>query len=706
MAGALSLPIGGQPAAPAAFRLREDLSIRPGEPDAAGRRGWILEDRLSHRFFRLDAEDAELLRFAGSGDAMGAAKQATAYLGRPVLPDAIAALDRFLLQNHLTQASGSAGRARLRRHLSAVRGRHLSRMVQRYLFVRIPLFRPDGFLTRTLPAVRWLASPAAFWVFAAAAITGGFLVLRQWDQFLNGFPYFFSIGGVVALFLGIAVAKSVHELAHAYTAKAHGCRVPTLGLLLLVFLPLLYTDATDTWRLNRYQRLYVGLAGVAAELALASLALLLWPFLSDGILRSVVFTLATATWLFSLLINLNPLLRFDGYYVLSDWLNAPNLHPRAAAVAAWQLREWLFKHRLLPPEKPRRWMIGFGIAAYLYRLIVFAAIALAVYSFVFKALGLVLLAILFAHFLVLPLAKEASVWRRQHREHGMTKRGLITVGLGALLIAALFVPLPGRETLPALHTSAGYRAIYAPIAGRLTDFSVVAGESVEPGQSLARIQAPDLERRRESTAKEIALLRYQLSTAGFAETSRARSAVIEADLQAAERKLAALQAELARSDIAAPVGGIVVDLAAHLKTADWVAADERLMAIAQPSEARVIAYAGEDTLRAWRLGQRGRFWPQGVPRAVPLRLERIGRAAVQDLEHPALASVYKGPLPVRRDGESLVPAEATFRLVFSSQGAAPLREQRGSVTINTEPRSIAVGLWRAVLRVVNRELSF
>jgi len=358
------------------FSLREDLRLSTGETDPTGRRGMILEDPLSQRFFRLDAEDAELLRFTGTGDSAAAARRAAAYLGRGVEADQIKALEAFLYRNHLVRAKGPQARQLLGKHLLAARGRRLTTFVQRYLFIRIPLVRPDRFLGRTLSFVAWLGSSPALIGFLALACFGGLLISRQWDSFVSSFPFFFSLEGVIALSIGITITKTAHELAHAYTAKAHGCRVPTIGVMLLVLLPLLYTDATESWRLNRRARLRVGIAGVASELAVASLALALWPFLPDGPLRSVLFTLATATWLFSLLINLNPLLRFDGYYVLSDWLNQPNLHPRSAALAGWWLRERLFAHGMAPPEPPRGWIIAFGIAAYLYRLVVFTGIAL------------------------------------------------------------------------------------------------------------------------------------------------------------------------------------------------------------------------------------------------------------------------------------------------------------------------------------------
>ena len=187
--------------------------------------------------------------------------------------------------------------------------------------------------------------------------------------------------------------KVIHEMGHALTAKRYGCRVPSMGIALLVLWPVLYTDVTETWKLvSRRQRLAVGLAGVTAELVFAVFATLAWSFLPDGPVRGAAFILATTSWIATLLLNLSPFMRFDGYFVLSDWLEMPNLHARAFAIARWWLRERLFGLGEPPPEElppgRRRFLIVFSFATWFYRVTVFLGIAVLVYHFAIKALGI------------------------------------------------------------------------------------------------------------------------------------------------------------------------------------------------------------------------------------------------------------------------------------------------------------------------------
>src|SRR5688500_3708598 len=149
----------------------------------------------------------------------------------------------------------------------------------------------------------------------------------------------------------MSFAKVLHELGHAYTAHRHGCRVPAMGAAFLVLWPVLYTDTNEAWKVaSRNARLQIGAAGMAAELALAACATLLWSFLPDGPLRSGVFLLSTSTWIITLAVNLSPFMRFDGYFLLSHLLNTPNLHERAFAFGRWHLREWLFGLGAPEPE--------------------------------------------------------------------------------------------------------------------------------------------------------------------------------------------------------------------------------------------------------------------------------------------------------------------------------------------------------------------
>src|SRR5262249_6975790 len=161
-------------------------------------------------------------------------------------------------------------------------------------------------------------------------------------------------------------------LGHAYTAKRYGVRVPAMGLAFLVMWPYLYTDTAETWELsNNRKQFAIAAAGMAAEFTLAGFATLFWALAPEGGVKTVLFVLATSTWIMTLAINASPFMRFDGYFLLSDALDFPNLHERAGVCARWWLRTTFFQLPLAMPEpsldrRQVRWLVAFALVTWLY----------------------------------------------------------------------------------------------------------------------------------------------------------------------------------------------------------------------------------------------------------------------------------------------------------------------------------------------------
>ena len=195
--------------------------------------------------------------------------------------------------------------------VEAARPQWLMWLVHHYLFFQIPLVRPDRFLRATLPFVDWLFSKSIAWIIALIGLAGVYLVSRQWDTFTATVLHFFTPRGLALYALSLAVVKMFHELGHAYTATRYGCRVPTMGIAMVVMVPMLYSDTSDAWKLtSRHQRAAIGAAGMVVECALAALAIFAWNFLDDGVARSLVFIVATTSLMVGAGINLSPFMRW------------------------------------------------------------------------------------------------------------------------------------------------------------------------------------------------------------------------------------------------------------------------------------------------------------------------------------------------------------------------------------------------------------
>ena len=189
-----------------------------------------------------------------------------------------------------------------------------------------------------------------------------------------------------------------------------------MGVAFLVFWPVLYTDTTEAWKLTeRKQRLAISAAGISAELIIAVIALLLWGIFPDGPARSAVFVIATTSWIITLFVNSNPFVRFDGYYLLSDYLDIPNLQTRAFELARWKMLEWLFglgnPRPGTVPVKLQQFVITYAWMTLAYRLLLFTGIGLLVYHLLFKLAGIALLGGVVSWFIIRPVYHELRSWQ-------------------------------------------------------------------------------------------------------------------------------------------------------------------------------------------------------------------------------------------------------------------------------------------------------
>lgn len=712
-----SQPLPAPSGAPAAKLppLRQELTLHaaPATPD--GVPNWTLHDPAANRFYQLSWAAFEILSRWSLGHADEIAAVVNGETTLDIEAADVDALAQFLADHHLVIAATPADTARLDRAAARRKLTLPKWLLNNYLFLRVPLVRPMPFLRRVSPWIGFVYRPGFWWFMLGVAALGLYLVTRQWDSFVHTFRAYTSWQGLLGLGIALSFAKVLHELGHAFTAYRHGCRVPTMGIALLVLWPVLYTDTNEAWKLpSRRARLQIGAAGVLAELVLAAFATLLWNFLPDGPLRAGVFMLATSTWLVTLAINASPFTRFDGYYLLSDWLNVPNLHERTFALGRWWLRERLFGYGDPPPEalpeKHGRFLIGFALVTWLYRFVLFLSIALLVFHFFFRALGLVLMLVEIGWFLALPIARELAVWWRRRAELRwcrQTRRTAILIGLLALV---LLVPWQGAVRAPAVLGQAQAQTVYTPRAARLGTLAVREGQQVAAGALLAQLDSPELDYRLKRAEQDAARLQWQVEQQPFDDELRALGPALRKRWETARETVAGFRAERDRLSLRAPFAGRVVDVDPALRAGEWLKGGEALLGVVGGDGVKGDAYVGEAALLRLQPGQQVTFIAS-LPEQqdVHCKVSGIDRLNLAALDEASVASVYGGEIAsLQRPDGTLAPLESTFRVRFDGcdrQQALP-RESSGRVAIAGESRSLLGRGVRWLGAIVRREAGF
>ncbi|MDM0019372.1 HlyD family efflux transporter periplasmic adaptor subunit [Variovorax saccharolyticus] len=687
--------------------LREDLRLREAAPGLRGDPAWVIQDTVVNRFYRIGWLEFEcLLRW----------EQSPRQISRQIAdqtalrPEVGQVLDfrRFLEQNQLLRP-GAEGIARLQNGSPSRRWTSWRWWLHHYLFFRIPLLRPQRLLGRVAGHLDWLFHPFTAWAVILLSLAGIVMVLHQWDTFASAVVESFTTEGLLSFALALIVAKTLHELGHALVATRLGLRVAHMGVAFVVLWPMLYTDTGESWKLPRArQRLAIASAGILTELGLAGLATLGWALSDPGPLRNALLYLATTSWVLSLALNASPFMRFDGYFILSDLLDFPNLHERSSALARVALRRTLlglpepWPEDFAPPR--RRLLVAFAMLTWLYRLAVFLGIAVAVYLFFFKALGILLFAVEISWFIAMPVWRELRHWwaRRQQVVRG---RRLL---LGAVLLGLLLLlALPWRTQVHAVGLARAevQMRVYAPYPALLQQ--VRPAGPVRAGETLAVLDEPDIMAR--SQANEASIRGYQERLAGLIAdpSGLERQAGIRQRLGVQVEQARAARAEMARLQLQAPFAGQWLDLDPERRGGQWIGSRELIGVLVDPSRWQVDAYVRQDEVQRLTPGGTVRFYPEGQPTPIEGRVIDVGSTRINQLEHPALASRFGGPLGVAPHGEALVPTPALFHVLVQLDAPPPaLRETRGHLQIEAARRSLlGEGLTR-VFAVLLRESGF
>lgn len=690
--------------------IRKELRLIPAAHNEDGSPAWMVQDPICNKFYRIGWLDFEILvrwplqQMATIVDAVN--DETTLHIDEDDIKELIA----FLQFNQLLISNTPDSITQFIRQNEAKNKGILSWLLHHYLFFRIPIFRPQKFLASLLPFVQWIFSPTMAVTVLAVTLLGLFLAAREWDTFQNTFIDQLTLTGILSYGVALIFSKCLHEMGHALTATRYGVRVAHMGVALLVMFPMPYTDTSESWKLtNPLQRLHIASAGIITELALAGFATLAWSLAPEGHLKDALFFLATTSWVLTLIINLSPFLRFDGYFILSDILDFPNLHERSGALAKTALRKTLLGFEDEWPEdfppKKRNSLVVFALVTWLYRLVVFLGIALLVYYFFFKVLGIILLVVELLWFIVLPIWKEISVYYSRRSE---IKANRITYG--AILLAAII--LLGLVPWQTSVKGAGWihanqqTSLFTPIAGKLT--ALHQQGAVTKGEVLFQLDSPDIALQA-SRALALSKAREQqlrgLTGVKEGESQRARLQGQQAQYNA-EVKL--YEDELSRLSLVAPFSGQLLDIDDQLTVGTWVNPEQKLAMLINPNSWIVDVLIDEENISRLQLGDEATIYLlRSHLKSLTGTVTEIDSAArVKTLPHPMLDSTHGGPIATL-PGSELTPKQSLVKIQVTLDEQPNLQSVAvGNVHISTQARALLPTMVKYIAAIFIRESGF
>ena len=578
---------------------------------------------------------------------------------------------------------------------------------------RVPLLDPDEFLTRWQgwAAPFFTRSGMILWcAVVAAAVLSGF---RHGPELAAAAGSLLEPQSLIAIWFTYPVIKVLHELGHAFAVKRWGGEVHEIGVLFLVFMPVPYVDASaSSVFVSKHRRMAVASAGIAVELFLAALALLVWLAVEPGMVRQVAYAVMLVGGVSTLLFNGNPLLRFDGYYVLADWLEIPNLSSKANQyLAAISKRILLGMHNIAPPETTPReaaWLLCYGVASSVYKIGVLFGIALYLASDFF-VVGVVLAVATLMLRAVLPLLRQlsfvltdATVGERRGRAV-LGSLGLLTL-VGTLLFT---LPIPVRTRAEGVIWLPERSHVRAGADGFVESVLVPPDTWVDAGQPLIQTRDPSIEARVQADEAHVRELQLRL---------QALDPLDRVTLDGARARLEDAQARLVRArqwagdvTMKSPSDGLFVLAHGRNPIGRFVRQGEvvaYVVDLAAPT-ARVVvrqedaAFLRSNTTDIWvRLDH-------DLANVLPARIAREVPAATDRLPTQALGTAGGGRIAVDpTDPDGLIPLDPVFQFDLALPAGTVISAvgERVYVRFDHPPEPVAQRAYRSLRRLFMRQL--
>jgi len=735
-----------------AIRARPDLKAR--RQRYQGRLYWVVKDPVGLQYFRFEEEEFAILQML---DGQSSLDEIAERFEREFPPQTLRVeeLQNFIGMLHrsglvLSDAPGQGRQLHQRR--GEKKRKELLGAMSNILAFRMRGIDPERILNGLYPWVRWFFTPAATMASIALALTALTLVIVQFDVFksrLPSFHSFFDAQNWLALAAALTATKILHEFGHGMACKHFGGECHEMGVMFLVLTPCLYCNVSDSWMLpNRWHRAAIGAAGMYVELVLASIATYVWWFSEPGWLNYMALNVMFVCSVSTLMFNANPLLRYDGYYILSDILEIPNLRQKASTILNRKLGAWcLGLEEPEDPFLPKRHQMLFAlytVASALYRWVVLLGI-LYFLNKVFEPYGLKILgqAIALASVWGLVFVPARAVYKffRVPGRWSKVKRVRMYVSLallGGVVAAILFVPLPSHVWAPFELQPHGAESVYVEVPGRLVNVAVVPGQRVEKGDLVAELENLDLEFSAEQLRGQRASLLAQLEgleTLRFTPDRAAEAARQTADLkkllEGAEKMLRQKERDLERLRIVAPASGVVIPpprvnrppVVDDAELPQWTGTpldpenlgaslvpdgpQSMICQIGDPNDWDAVLVIDQDDAGLVQEGQPVRLmFEEWSYQRFDSTIANRARNAMTTAP-PRLASTNGGPLASQPGPDGTMrPLATSYQAVARLDNSSGLLRNglTGRARVDTAPRTLAERLYRYFSRTFNFEL--
>lgn len=656
------------------LKVRTDLVISPQTHQ--GQLHYVIKDPLTLRYFRIRPTEYAILRMLDGQTPVDEVRKRLAILGHDISEEDIQTFLKQMgasnfFENVLPNQSESLYQmAQLRRKRAS-----LWSQAKRIIYIKIPLVDPNRLFDRVMPYIRFLWSPWAFALYLALIAFGSWTVWSDWDEAKRVFYTMLTPEGIFILSIVFIVEKVFHELGHGLTCKRYDGAVHDMGLLVIAGFPCMYCNISDSWIMEKPSRkVYISAAGIVTELIIAALAAIVWRMSEPGGTTSLMaFRLMFVAGVSSVLINGNPLMKWDGYYILSDALGLPNLRANSVRYVGQFFRKYLLG--MEAPEagrfdRTRFIYVVYGVLSTWWLVYVMYSITAGMLHR-FPAVGVwVLVTTLWGVTFVPAVRIIAYVRKRRAKKSGAAparvnlRRVAATTAVMAACCYFFFIHDAGYNiSAPCVIMPVESQSVKARTPGVLVSMPVGEGSAVRAGDVVAVLSNPDLESSLRELIAEKKVHEVERDCL-MAQGMRLKADVSDKLVSELELRIEEARERVAGLTVRAAVSGVVLSPRPEAQLGRFIPVGDTIVEIGDVSRVKVTIALAEKDLRFVSVEA-----PAGITlRSYPWRsfegtVASISKASLRFLPSPALSSAAGGTVLTRTDENSpLAPTTPTYEV--------------------------------------------
>lgn len=547
---------------------RFDLIVK--EQFYQGQRLFIVKDPLTLRYFRFAPAEFRVFQLLdGKLTINSLQKLLSRELSQVTTAELLQLVQRWQSAG-LLQETGAMATARILASQSRTRSNRWQAWVSSILYLKVHAFDPDWLLTCIYPWVGWLFRPIGVFLAFSVIFSAVVLVTSRFEEFtsqpeMQNLHAFFNLQNIAWLWLTVGIVKILHEMGHGLACKHFGGECHAMGMLLMCFTPCMYCDVSDSWMLpNKWHRIAIAAAGIYIELLIAAVATFVWWSTAPGVLHGIAFSAMVFGSVQTFLINANPLMRFDGYYAMSDYLEIPNLRQKSYAFTKYYLTKWFWGTTQAPPGHGGFGFVVYAVLASIYRVMLTIAMIwlfsriLEPYKLAFVGWGLSAMAL--TSMVVVPVGRGITTAIRNPsaaRPHSLWRPLMAMLLIGGAVAAFFFVPIPHRAYAVLTMEPAQSAAVSTATRGQIVKQYVTAGQRVSRGDPILELDNPALRMQSERMEQQLDKLRVQ-SRIAVAVLDPARAQAAQVALKELESQWDVLQGRIKDLVLRAPEDGHVI----------------------------------------------------------------------------------------------------------------------------------------------------